>query len=962
MNHERTRMSRIGFPVLAAILLAGGAQGATAKTFFVNGANGGNAAPPYTNWTTASTTIQAAVNQAEAAFGPGTNCTVVVTNGTYLLSATVMIGKAITVRGFAGRGAVINGGGVTRCVTINATGAVFDGFTVSNGYITTTTPTLQGAGIHVTGGTIRNCTITHNVAHQASATAAYYGVGVYAKTATLTNCLIAFNRCTVGSSSASGGGVCANGTLLLDCLITSNVMRSAAGIYLGDSTAIARRCEISYNEQLGSGGGGGVVMQYGTLENCLVIGNEAAGAGGGVLTSRSSDTIRNCTIVGNRSSGNMAGGVSFTGGSYTPSMVNSIVWGNQGIYGLTGDVQGYTNKITYSCATELTPGLNGNRAALPRFSDWDAGHGYGLAHVRGSYRLALASPCRDTGTATGAPNHDYDVNPRPADGNQDGVAAHDLGCYEAPDAALGPLAADFSVLPAEGAAPLEVAFAAALSGDDAGARYQWVFGDGTTKSWSSDAVATHVFTAACTSAYEVVLSVTNAAGAAAAATNAVMVYPAIAHVWKGGGHEAPFDTWAKAATNIQAAIDVAGERHTTVLVTNDVYYLNAQIEIGKAITVASVNGPAVSILDAQGPSRTNRCVLMTAIYGATLDGFTLRKGIATSSGGGVSCAFGTVQNCAITGNVALGSGSGGGGGGGVYLHRAGKLRDSTVAFNGLGNGSASPDPFGGGVRSDGIAGFRCMISNSVIANNANSYTGGGLYGSYTDVLDSRITGNRVTRQNSTCYGGGAYVHEEALMDRCIIASNTCGLGGGGVDVRGTAVLRNCLVVGNQSRSSGGGLLVGSNTGSRQRVENCTIVGNALTLAGQTGGGLYCNSAGSRMTNNIVHLNQAAGVDNNVAGTYLNFFYSCSPDLQNGVNGNKTADPQFANPGSGYGLNHVPGDYHLRKGSPCANTGAYSSWMNGAVDLEGALRIRDGAVNIGAYERLILPAGTLINVR
>jgi hypothetical protein len=310
----------------------------------------------------------------------------------------------------------------------------------------------------------------------------------------------------------------------------------------------------------------------------------------------------------------------------------------------------------------------------------------------------------------------------------------------------------------------------------------------------------------------------------------------------------------------------------------------------------------------------------------------------------------------------LGAGVPDGGGGGVYLHHAGKLRDSMIAFNGLNDASPTPDPYGGGVRFDGIAGFRCMVSNCVVANNANSYYGGGLYGTYTDVLDCRIEGNRVTRQNSTSLGGGAYMSSETLMDRCIITSNDCGRAGGGVDLRTTGVMRNCLIVGNQSSSSGGGLQVASNTGSKQRVENCTIVGNAVTSAGQIGGGIYCTSPGSQLTNNIVYFNQASGVDNDLGGTYTNLFFSCSPTLLEGVNGNTSADPLFVKPGSGYGLSHMTGDYHLRQGSPGVDTGAYLAWMDGAVDIAGDLRIRDGAVNMGAYERVIIPAGTLLYLR
>ena len=118
---------------------------------------------------------------------------------------------------------------------------------------------------------------------------------------------------------------------------------------------------------------------------------------------------------------------------------------------------------------------------------------------------------------------------------------------------------------------------------------------------------------------------------------------------------APYADWSTAATNIQDAIDVANDGDL-VLVTNGVYRTGGRtvytastnrVVISRAVTVQSVNGPAVTSIEgtngARGfPGGGMRCVFLT--NGATLSGFTLTNGAAASgdptngaSGGAVWC-------------------------------------------------------------------------------------------------------------------------------------------------------------------------------------------------------------------------------------------------------------------------------------------------------------------------------------
>jgi len=407
------------------------------------------------------------------------------------------------------------------------------------------------------------------------------------------------------------------------------------------------------------------------------------------------------------------------------------------------------------------------------------------------------------------------------------------------------------------------------------------------------------------------------------------------YVATNGTHTAPYDSWVKAATNIQTAIDAAGAGDI-VAVGDGQYIVTQRVTIEKGITVRGFSGPA----DVEVNGNNTTGCFSVCHTDAVLEGFTITAG-SSARGGGVSITNGLVHNCVVTGNYA--------------------------------------SLFGGGVDIyDGGVVSNCVISHNQTPFDASGSGGGVCCSGVGMLLNSTVNGNEAGA------GGGVYTFASAVVSDCTISSNlsweTVGGGvgsGGGVECNGTNItIRNCQIMQNNAQESGGGVYLSghadqkvigcliydnetdwfgggvyANTApSAYAIENCTIVENRATnLLWGIGGGV-CSGSGQALSlrNCIVYSNTAAFTGANFYGLDsgpISGQHTCTTPALSGTN-NITADPLFGNANIG--------NFRLSTGSPCIDTGTNQNWMITAKDLDGKSRILNNTVDMGAYEYGIDP--------
>jgi len=272
---------------------------------------------PYSNWVTAATSIQDAIDAA------GPSDTVLVTNGVYqtggrvvngALTNRVVVDKPITLQSVNGPAVTfiegwqvpgtVNGDGAVRCMYL-ADGAFLSGFTLTNG--ATGVAGLRdfdlsggGALCQSTNAVLSNCVVIANSCYG-------WGAGVYS--GTLIDCDVVAN--TNRNGSLGGGGGAAYSRLSGSKLNGNRTNPSDGG---GALACYLTNCVVTGNYDVGAG--------KCTLDYCVVTANNGTGVSGGV--------VNNCMISSNAP---VPGLNTYGGGAVGASLTNCVLYGNQATNG-----------------------------------------------------------------------------------------------------------------------------------------------------------------------------------------------------------------------------------------------------------------------------------------------------------------------------------------------------------------------------------------------------------------------------------------------------------------------------------------------------------------------------------------------------------------------------------------------------------------------------------------------------
>jgi len=173
------------------------------------------------------------------------------------------------------------------------------------------------------------------------------------------------------------------------------------------------------------------------VENSLIYSNRTTNAGYSPQSAGIDlwgGEVVNCTIAYNETANAASGGGIYWHGGGT--VTNCIVYFNTA-GGVANDYDGdpATNKIAYSCASDVTDGFQGNITADPEMTALNPAD-----LLNQDFQLISGSPCIDTGVNLASITNDYILAFRPFDGDAVPGAIHDMGAYEFSGAAPAPAA------------------------------------------------------------------------------------------------------------------------------------------------------------------------------------------------------------------------------------------------------------------------------------------------------------------------------------------------------------------------------------------------------------------------------------------------------------------------------------------------------------------------------------------
>lgn len=249
------------------------------------------------------------------------------------------------------------------------------------------------------------------------------------------------------------------------------------------------------------------------------------------------------------------------------------------------------------------------------------------------------------------------------------------------------------------------------------------------------------------------------------------------------------------------------------------------------------------------------------------------------------------------------------------------------------------------------------VLNSFFSENRANYAGGAIYGSSSqiDIRDCRFANNQVEWRGGAIAleGGGTHTIDSSVFENNHGIENFSS--GGAINLSSSAViLRSSLFNGNTAGVNGGAIWFYPNSVASSLVNN-TFVNNQ---ASGGGGGMFVQSSGtaSISVSNSIYWDNMASHGNQIyvhetGSVTVPIDYSIVQGGSSGVvaAGGNTV-PYGANNLSSDPLFVSSSDFYLQQSSPARDSGTPTPSGGLSVsDVEGQLRVQNGAVDRGAYE-------------
>jgi hypothetical protein len=345
----------------------------------------------------------------------------------------------------------------------------------------------------------------------------------------------------------------------------------------------------------------------------------------------------------------------------------------------------------------------------------------------------------------------------------------------------------------------------------------------------------------------------------------------------------------------------------------------------------SIDGPGPGTLTVKAAAGSKFSVInVDSGTTASISGLTITGGNANAGGGINTAGMLTIVNSVISGSKATLNGGGISNSGTLSLIR------STVTGN-------TAQTNGGAIANTGTL----SLSYSTVSASSATVTGGGLFnasGATASVLDSTFSGN------SSANGAGIENAGTLFFTNSTAWSNTASTDGGGIANNGTVKLVNATLAGNDALTDFGGGL--ANPGGGDALLSNTLIAGNLGGSGSNNGPSDVEGAldafstynlvgnGDRLTGiaNTIHGNHVGSAK---AGTVINAGLVV---LEN--NGGPTATVALVPSSPAVGAGSAALAVDPNTSLPLTND------QRGA----GYGRLFNGAVDIGAFEAGVAPAG------